>query len=186
MRKWATSSGDLAGDACGLTCRVQRLGVGPDALQPLDHIGIAKVLQTDAEAFAVGEVGIGAARPGEIGIDLEHIADVADDDEGRGRVVSGQAGDIVLGLTPRITHQHIPATFAGGGGSGFNGLEQGWLVIALGCARLLCLKNETATFVKVDAQSRGNALGLSPLYSAFKNVVVCADIVASRIRPWEV
>lgn len=55
--------GDLARDAGGLTRRVQRLGLGPDRLQPGDDVGVSQVLQPDAETLAVGEVGAGAAGP---------------------------------------------------------------------------------------------------------------------------
>lgn len=52
-------------------------GGGPDGAEPGLDLGVAQVLQPDAEALAVREVGVGPAAAREVGIDLEHTADVA-------------------------------------------------------------------------------------------------------------
>ena len=147
---------DLAGDAGRLARRVQRQGFGPDGLQPLDDLRVAQILQPDPEALAVGEVGVRPAAARKVGIDLEHIADVADDDEGRGGVVGRQAEDIVLGLTPGVAHQHVPLALRRGGRGGFVRLEQRALpVVAMRRPRLFGLQDEAAALVQVDPQGRG-------------------------------
>ena len=153
FRHLGKTFGDLARDAGGFAGRVQGLRLCPDGFEPLDDPVVAQILQADAKALAVGKVGVGAAAAGKVGVNLQHIADVADDDEGRGWMVGGQAEDIVLGLTPRVAHQHVPLALGRGGRGGFVRLEQRSLaVVAVVGPRLLGLQDETAALVQVDPQ----------------------------------
>ena len=45
--------------------------------------GFAQFVEMDAKALAIGELGVVAAFAGEIGIELEAMADIAHHDEGR-------------------------------------------------------------------------------------------------------
>ena len=78
-------------DPGGFARRVQVLGVGPDAREPLADFRAAEVFQIDAERLAVGELRVVFPLAGEVGIGLDHMADVADQDEGRPAVVVGSA-----------------------------------------------------------------------------------------------
>jgi hypothetical protein len=89
---------------------VQR--IGPDQPQALPHLRPAQIVEVDAEGPAVGELDVVAALAGEVGIGLDHVADIADQDERRPPVIGRQGTGIVLGLAAGVQHQHVPG--AGG------------------------------------------------------------------------
>lgn len=68
--------GNLTRDFGRLDCGIKRFGRGPDGAQALAHISVAQILQHDAVAGPIRELGIGFAGAGEIGIDFDAIANV--------------------------------------------------------------------------------------------------------------
>lgn len=66
--------------ACG---RIQALRIGPDRAEPFAHIRVAQILQHNPVARPIRELGIGLSGAGEIGIDLDAIADVRHQQERR-------------------------------------------------------------------------------------------------------
>ena len=70
--------------------------------------GFAQVFEIDAERLAIRELIVGFPVAAEIGVDLEAMADIADDDEGGRLVPARKQPHIVFGLPPRVEHQHVP------------------------------------------------------------------------------
>ena len=104
--------GDLARDL-GRACASDRASADRSrSLEPLAHLLLAQVFEIDAKALPVGELRVVLPLAGEVGIDLDAVADVADEDEGRPAVRGRQRAGIVLGLPPGVQHQHVPGAVA--------------------------------------------------------------------------
>ena len=101
--------GDVAGDAGGFLRRVEGMRLLPDALQMRADVVLAQIVHVDAKPVAVGEMAIGAPGAGEVGVKLQAVADIADNDEGRRRMIRIEQEDIRLRLLARILHHHVPA-----------------------------------------------------------------------------
>src|SRR5262245_24024858 len=92
--------------------RIERERVGPHQPQPVANAFIAQILEIDAEALAVGELGVVLPLAGEVGIELQAMADIAGEDERRPAVRSWQAARIAFGRPPAFiisTSQARPA-----------------------------------------------------------------------------
>ena len=83
-------TGDLAGDFGADFRGVEREGIEPDEAEALADLFVAQILEPDAEAARIGEGLIGAAGLGEVGVDFDAVADIDDEEEGRGGSFSGR------------------------------------------------------------------------------------------------
>jgi hypothetical protein len=94
----------------------------------------------------IGERDVGLACAGEIGEELDGIADIHDDEEGRPAVGDGEGLGVLLGLIAGAEHGLVPACGSADGGSATVGgfeKERG-----LGrFAALLGLQDEAAALV---------------------------------------
>lgn len=90
--------GNVAGDAGGAGGGIEALGIGPDGAQAVAHILVAQVLQHDPVARAVGELGVGFAGTGEVGVDFDAITDVGDEQERRPSMIDGERLGVAFGL----------------------------------------------------------------------------------------
>ena len=120
---------DLARRLGSLTGRVERDGVAPDLLDPGADGGIAQVFEIDPEAVPVGELGVVLPLPGEVRIELEAVADIAEDDEGRPAMRGGQSAAILFGLALGVQHHHVEAAI----GAASSAQRTGPLVIRIAC-----------------------------------------------------
>lgn len=159
LRQLGEVSGDLAGDIGADLGGIERGGLRPDEAQALPHVLAGEVFERDAEAAWIGEREVGLARLGEVRIDLDAVADIADEDEGRVRLLGGEGAHITLGLAFGADHGIAPsagvahrAGFLGCGGDG-SGLHGGGLqgaqLFATG-GELLRLEDEVPAPVEVD------------------------------------
>jgi len=80
-------------------------------------VRVAQVLQHDAVARPVGELRIGLPAAGEVGIDLDAIADVGDEQERRPAMIDRQRLGIAFGLPLGLHHRLGPAGHAAPGGA---------------------------------------------------------------------
>ena len=83
LREFRQQRRDLARDFRGAPGRIQDLGIGPDRSQAFAHGGIAQVLQIDAVRLAVRELGVVLPLQGEVGVKLDHMANIDDDQKRR-------------------------------------------------------------------------------------------------------
>lgn len=76
---------------------IERERVEPEGAEPFADGFVAQVGECEAMAAGVRKRRVDLAQPGEVGVELERMADV--DDEQEWRVVVGEAADVVFGLT---------------------------------------------------------------------------------------
>ncbi len=161
--------------------RVERERVGPDGGQAGADGGIAQLGQVDAEPLAVGEMAVVPPGAGEVGIDVEAEPHVADDEEGRRRLVTRQVADIAARLAKRAGHVLVPGHAAAHhlppGRLGRQGEQLG---LRRGACALLGLQDEAAALVQVDA-ARGLAVVLTMQHAALEAVGAAA--AGGRLRP---
>ncbi len=122
----------------------------------------------------------------EVGVELDHVADVDDDQERRPALVGRQALGVGLGLLARLAHDPVPLRPAApaGAGSQFRkleaeSLELGDLLQALGA--LLGLQHEAAALVEVDEVGRGRTVQASGRDLALEDVGIFALGLDGRI-----
>jgi hypothetical protein len=60
--------------------------------------GVAQVFEADAVRARVGEGRVGGAAAGELGVQLDDVADIDHHQEGRPAFLGGQGAGVVLGL----------------------------------------------------------------------------------------
>ena len=170
---------------------IERERVRPDQAQALADIGMPQVVEVDAEAAAVRELIVDLPVAPEIGIDLEAMPHVADDDEGRRLVSGGQQGHIGLGLLARVDHQHVPGpvgaapALAGRGQRRQRKLADDLVAGALQ-PRLFGFEDEAAALVEVDARVGDGAVPVRLLDDPFEHVVVAPRRRAGRLRPGQI
>jgi hypothetical protein len=105
-------------------------------MQALADAGLGEVGEFDAVRARVGEGRVGGAGAGEVGVQLDDVADIDDDQERRPALVGGQRAGVAFGLAA--------------------GAQQGIVEALAGSAEfdLLGFENEMAALVAVDAPAR--------------------------------
>lgn len=83
--------------------------IEPDRLQAVAHLGLAQIFEVDSKALAIGELRVIFALPGKVGIDLDTVTDVADDDERRPAVRWRQGAGVFFRLSLGVEHKHVPS-----------------------------------------------------------------------------
>ena len=101
-------AGDFAGDGSADFGGVEGERVEPDAAETVADCFVAEIVEAEAEAARVGEGLVGAAGLGEVGIDLDAVADIDDEKEGRGWFVGGEMAGVALGLAFGPPHGVVP------------------------------------------------------------------------------
>lgn len=173
--------GDLAGDGGADLGGVEGKGRGPDGVKAGAYVRIAQVIQRDAVAVTVGELGVALPLAREVGVDLDHVADIDDQQEGRPAIRAGDSASIAIGLIAGAQHGVIPAPRAAlAMALAFDGVlgEEGKLVrlrLPAFADALLGLHHEMAGAVEVDIAAR-LAAGVQEGDRAFKAVVVVLHI----------
>ena len=184
------AAGDLAGDAGGGAGGVEGVGVGPDEAQPVADVGVAQVVEADAEAGGVGEVGVVLAGAGEVGEELDDVADVDDDEEGRPALVGGQRAGVGLGLAAGAHHGVVPAAGAADGGA-FARLGLRCRRRAANCSSSCwrpepCLRlavTKSVAPIQVDRAGAGRAVRVGNLTGYSNAVAIARGIACGRAGP---
>ena len=110
--------GDVAGDLGAASGGIEGVRVAPDRAQPLADGLVAQTFQRDGIALAVRELGVVLPLAGEVGVDLDHVAHIDHQDEGRPAVLLRQRAGVVLRLPLGGAHHLVPAPRAAGGRAG--------------------------------------------------------------------
>ena len=145
---------NCAGGLDGAAGGIERVRIIPDGAEHGLHFGLCQIIEVDAEGLAVRELGVVAALAGEIGVEFEAVADIADDDEGRPLMIGRQVAGIVFRLLAGVVHQHVPG--AGGFAAALvfhlrHEIILVWKFAALAPgAGLLRFQHEGAALVEVD------------------------------------
>src|SRR5690606_30883249 len=133
----------------------------------------------------VGKGHVRLALPREVGVEVEAVADVDDEDEGRPAVAFGQGAGVAEGLLAGALHGKIPEAGAAPGRAGLTPdreAERRLLGGARVVAALLGLQHEGAFSVEVDEAGRGLALAVVERDGALERVGVLVRAVGGRAR----
>ena len=165
-------------------------GSGPDQTEPLTDLGIAQAVERDPEALGVRELAVALPGPAEVGIELEAVADVDDDQERRPAVVDRERLGVALGLTPSALHGDAPGPGASDGGA-FSRLrlyasEERQLFFELLVRTLFCLHDEGVAPVEVNASGAGRVVRVGEPDRVLKPVAIARGIARCRARPIDV
>jgi len=179
---------DGAGDAGGVARRVERGRIGPDADEALAHGRVPQVVEVDPEASAVRELVVDLPVAAEVGVDLEAVADVADDEKRRRIVADRQQPHVGFGLLARIDHEHVPGPVGAppplvGGRNHEERQLPDDLVAGTLQAGLLGLEDEAAAPVEVDARMGDRAVAVDAPDGALEDVVVALRRGAGGLGP---
>ena len=137
--------------------------VVPDGLEAGADFRPGEVVEPDAVAARVGEGRVAAAGAGEFGVELDDVADIDDDQEGRAAFVGGQVAGVVFGLATGAQHGVVEHA----------GLEAG--------ADFLDLADEGAAPVAVDEAVAGAAVAVVKDDAALEDVGVVAGVFVGRL-----
>ena len=146
----------VAGNGGGMAGGVERERRGPDRRQPVPDVLAPQIVERDAETGAVGELLVMFPLTGKIGEQLDHPADIDDDQEGRPAMLDRQGAGILLGLFARAAHQDVPLARAGRGACLVGQQARKHRPLgrkrfrAQSLAALLGLQHEAAALVEVD------------------------------------
>lgn len=126
----------------------------------------------------IGEADVGAAGAGELGIQLEAVADIADDNEGRATLAGGEVLHIAAGLVIGALQREVPC-----GGAAFAVTEFGRIG---GFHALLGFEDEGAAAVEVYAPGGDGAVGPGTVDAALEDVGILGVVRLGGIGPREV
>ncbi len=104
---------DIARDFGGATSGIQIEGLFPDLAETGANVRIAQILHEDAEALAIRKLRVVFTLAGEVCVKLDAVANVADQDEWRPAVASGEGTRVFGCLLIGVEHQCIPGPVGG-------------------------------------------------------------------------
>jgi hypothetical protein len=81
--------GDVAGDLGGFLGGIERVGIGEDEAQAFQDFRAAEIGEEDAVVLGIREALVTSAGAGELGVEVDGVPDIADDQEGRAPVAGG-------------------------------------------------------------------------------------------------
>ena len=185
--------GHLTGDGGGVFGGIEGMGISPDAAEAVADFRAVEIREGDAVEDGIGEAFVLPAGAGELGVEVDGVADIADDEEGRTALGGGEGGDIFPGLVVGAGEDFVEgggaafavAGFLGGGacgpgggdeveeGAGFGGFEEG---------ALFGFKDEAAGFVEIEVAAGGGAVGFLVGDGAFEDVAVFGVVGAGGFR----
>ncbi len=167
--------------------RIERSRIEPDFAKAFANLLVAEVFKIDAEGLSVRELSVVLSLPGKIRIDLDAMADVADEDERRPAMRGGQGAGVFFRLAPGVEHQHVPGAICAASAARSSGISavnrSCWPATLLGAlqAALLGLQNEAVPLVEVDPPLRVAFVPML-LDGPFEDVIVVLVGGIGRIR----
>ena len=105
---------DIAGDLGAALGGIEGVRFAPDRAQAVSDGPVAQTLQRNGIAVPIRELGVVLPLAGEVSVDLDHMADIDDEDEGRPAVLLRQRAGVVLRLPLGGAHHPVPAPRAAG------------------------------------------------------------------------
>ncbi len=155
--------------------RIELRGSGPNEAQGFARLGFGEIGERDAARARIGESDVVAAFLGEVGVELDNVAHIDDDEEDRRRLVVGKAVCVALGLQESPEHRVVPPLGAADdlvfpGSWRFLDEERkfvgfGWVFVVF-----LGLQDEASPFVQVDELRGPLSARLDDRHRAFELV----------------
>ena len=171
------AAGDVAGDFGGFLGGIERIGIGPNGAEGGAVLFLAEIGEEDAVVFRVREALVVAAGAGELGVEVDAVADVAHDEKRRAALGDGERGDVAAALVEGTFEGAVEgggAAFAVAGFGGKRGRRQD--VTATFGGALLGFADEVAGLVEVDVVGDGGAVGIHAGDGAVEDVEVFRGI----------
>ena len=163
--------------------RIEICRAFPDHPQKLADLLVAQVLHVDAEALTVGELGVVFALPRKVGVDLDAMADIANEHEGRPAMALRKRAGVILRLAARGDHELVPRTVRAALPARLiiwlDEVKLAGQIQRLRAAllpALLRLHNEAMLLVKVDASRAFGAVDVRKLDFPLEGIVVKASV----------
>ena len=160
--------------------------------------GCGELGKEDAEGARIGEGLVGLAGEGEVGVELDGVAYVDGDEEGRPALSGGEGLGVTLGLGAGGEHGLVPArsvadggTAAGAaGGEGYFGGRSSAVgvdrrVQRPGIAALFGFEDEAVTTVEVDVVGSGGSVEIAEVDDLVEDVGVGCVVGLGRIGAGE-
>ena len=160
--------------------RVEGMGIGPDAAEALADFRAVEIGQGDAVGNGIGEALVLPAGAGELGVEVDGVADIADDEEGRAALGGGESGDVFPGLVEGAGEDLVEgsgaafavAGFLGSSRGGRNEVEEGAGFGGFEVGALFGFEDEAAGLVEIQVTGSGRTVGFLVGDGAFEDVAV--------------
>lgn len=177
LRELGEAGGDVAGHLGGALGGVERVGIGKDEAQALDDLGTMQVGEQNAVVFRIGKPLVAPAGAGELGVEVEGMADIADDEKWRAAVASREVRDVVAPLVVSALEGFVECGAATAAVAGF--CCRGQLQVA---DALFGLQNEVRGFVEIDVVCDRGAIRCDAGDRAVEDEEVFLGIGRSGVR----
>jgi len=156
LGEFGKAAGDVAGDLGGFLGGIERIGIGPDGAEGGAVFFLAEIGEEDAVVFRVREALVMAAGAGELGVKIDAVADVANEEKRRAALGERERGDVAAALVEGAFEGAVEGggaalAVAGFGGGGFGEFVGG----GIDGGALLGFVDEVARFVEVDVVGDG-------------------------------
>jgi hypothetical protein len=182
--------GNLPRDARGFLRRIKAERGRPYGGKPFADFGVAQILQPDAEPRGVGELGVLLPCAREIGIDIDAMANIGDQQEGRPAMIDGQRLGIAFGLSLGLEHRRRPTRrspfrrallqfFRRGLAKEIRLAALGRLAVGIGA--LLRLQHKAIALIGVQAAKAGRAVAIILKHAAFEHIVILAIVALAAL-----
>ena len=171
----------FASDFSRILGAIQRVGIAPDPAEEIAGFLLVQVFQRDAVGARIGETLILPAGAGELGVKIEGVPDIADDEKRRSPLLRWERVDVSLALCVGALEGFVEGGGAafpvtGGNHDGFSEIREERLVgiglVAVRVHALLGFKDEVAGFVEVDPVGSAAAVRFFPINPALEGVGV--------------
>lgn len=121
--------GDLPVDGGGVFGGIEGMRIDPDAAEAVADFRSVEIRQRDGVGDGIGEALVLAAGAGEHGVEVDGVADIADDEEGRAALGRGEEDDVFPSLVAGAGEDLVEgggAAFAGAPFFGKQGRRRSW------------------------------------------------------------
>ena len=174
----------LAGDFRGVARRIEGVRIEPESAEALADDWVGEIVEEDAIAAGVREGKIGLAGQREVGEELDGVADIDGDQEGRPAFRAGKSLGVTLSLVVGVEHGLVPTVGAADSGAtalsggrrrwGCEGEVSAWRQGLNGrcVAALLGFQDEVTAAVEVDTAWRCRAVEVMESDRLFEDVFV--------------
>ena len=158
------------------------MGIGENQAQAFEDFRAAEVGEEDAVVLGIREALVTSAGAGELGIEVDGVAHIADDEERRATVASRNGSDVIAALVIGafqgfVEGRAAPAAMAGFGGGRWPGLIR--------ADTLFGFQHEVGGFVEIDVIRDRRAIRIHAGHGAVEYVSVLFRIGRSGIGPWD-
>jgi hypothetical protein len=177
LRELGQAGGDVAGDLGGFLAGIERVRIGEDKAQALANLRAVEIAEENAVVSGIGKPLVSSAGAGELGVEIEGVANIADDEKRRAAVACREMRDVVAALVIGALEGFVesgtsPAAVAGFCRTGRVGFTNA----------LLGFQNKVRGFVEIDVVRHGGSVGGHASDGAIEDEEIFLGIGRSGVR----